>query len=121
ASTSAQNNEESAPVDESLRLALIDTSYDDGKISDSRRYTIEEAIIDKLVETPNNTGLFWNGSYVQGHRVYDCANERSMNFVRDVVIGMNMKEGKVKIIPWAEINSFREPRGRLWLPKPFFT
>ena len=85
-------------VDESLRLALVDLTYDDEKISDSRRYEIEAILIDRLIAAEDNSGLFWNGSYHQGYRVYDCADERSFQFIRSVVESHGME--KMALVKW---------------------
>ncbi|WP_333765273.1 DUF4780 domain-containing protein, partial [Streptomyces sp. IBSBF 2390] len=72
-----------------------------------------------MIETERDSGFSWKGGYYQGHRIYDCANERSYKFVIEVVEKMNMKDGKIKAVPWPEVNSFRQPRGWIWVPKLF--
>ena len=37
----------------------------------------------------------------------------------DSVAKLGAKEGKVKALPWSELNTIRVPRGWIWVPRPY--
>lgn len=66
-----------------------------------------------------DTSIFFEGGFAAGHRIADCSNQQTYDFYIKAVEKLKMKEGQVKAIPWSQINNIRQPRGWLWIPRPY--
>ena len=106
---------------EALRMALVDLSNDDGKLEEDIRNQVEIHILTTLPKKENCKELFCEAGWARGHRIFDCINQASADFLKEAVDEMKLKDRKLKIIPYAEINTVRQPRGWIWAPKPYIS
>lgn len=117
--TSDKSTKGGGKVDLSLRLVLVDVGRDDGHIAEDTRLRVEGSALVQLVQSTGDSLLFFDGGWALGHRIFDCANEQSLKFLKDAVANQRANEGNVKTIPWSELNTVRSPRGWILVPRPY--
>lgn len=105
---------------EDLRMALVDIGNEDGKIDEETRSKVETSILLEMVKK-GNSELYCEAGWSKGHRIFDCVSQDSVDFLNETVKNLNANEGKVMIIPMSKINTIRQPRGWIWIPKPYIT
>lgn len=114
----ASTSKEARKELEALRMALIDISSDDGKIKEDVRNDVEVKVLMKLI-SKRDSSIFFEAGWYKGHRCYTCSNQASADFLKEAVTELKVKDGNIKAIPMEEINSYRQPRGWIWIPKPY--
>lgn len=104
---------------EALRVALVNTADEDGKVSEEIRNKVEIHILTELTKKANSSELYCEAGWLKGHRIFNCVNQASVDFIKEAVKDLNVNQGKVKIIPFSELHTVRQPRGWIWVQKPY--
>lgn len=105
-----------------LRLVVVDTSNSNGRIDETSLMELEmEIMVEVSKRTPEEPEVFFEAGWMKTHRIYDCQDELSYNYLKDQVNGLKKKNGEIKAIPVQDLASIEQPKGWIWVPKPFVT